>query len=87
MVYKEIVECDICGKELTLRRRRGTVCSEVSITMHKSLAEALQLKGLFHPRIRRFGRRSYFTVAIDTCSRECFTKMLEEVKEAMSESG
>jgi len=79
MVYKEIVLCDVCGKEIKSTRTHGA--EPLEITLSKELAEKLELKPLAHFRRYGFSRRRFRTMSIDICSKQCLQTLLKKIGE------
>jgi len=80
MVYKEIISCDICGKEL---KRRMHSCLEMRL--HKDVVEKLGLEAFTHRRRHLFGRGRFTSVTLDICSKKCFIELLTRIKKAMDD--
>ena len=74
MVFKEILICDVCGKELTQREWRRY---SLSLHAHNELVKQL---GEGYKTYWHRGRRYQGELEVDLCSPQCLIKFLEEVK-------
>ncbi len=76
---KELCICDVCHKEIKISHPL-----EFEIWIRKEIAEKLEIGEFAHGLSRRRRRvRGKFTMCyIDVCSKACFIKFLEAIKDA-----
>lgn len=80
MVYKEIIICDICRKEL---KRRTPTCLE--IWLDKDVSKKLGLEPFAYRRRHLFGRGRFGLTTLDICSKTCLVELLTRIKKAMDD--
>lgn len=75
---KEICLCDVCKTQISASKSL-----EIEMMMNREIAEKLGLGEYAHQhRRRRWRRRKCTMVYVDVCSKECFIRLLEAIKNA-----